>query len=239
MKHIRGLLSTTQALRRTFTTDATQFSLLRRPTFHPRPVHALYPPVVRNLPQLRFLRVPRRQPPAEDGPQQLKDEQIGVSHIQLVNEEGQLDPPVKLRDVLHSINRSEEFVLQVSPPLSDRPPVCKIMNKLAIREYERAKAKAVKAQKSQVKQIELNWCISNNDLSHRMKQLATFLEKGRKVEVLLTLKKRKRAPTLEEAQNTYNRVMEVADESNAGLVKPMEGTLGKQVLIILKRKDLM
>lgn len=239
MKHIRGLLSTTQALRRTFTADASQFSPFRCPIFHPRSVHPLNPPVVRNLPQLRFLRIPRRQPPVEEQSQQLKDERIGVPHIQLVNEEGHLDPPAKLRDVLNSINRAEEFVLQVSPTLSDRPPVCKIMNKAAIREYERTKAKAAKVQKSQLKQIELNWCISNNDLSHRMKQLATFLEKGRKVEVLLTLKKRKRAPTMEEAQNTYNRVMEVADESNAGLVKPMEGVLGKQVLIILKRKDLM
>ncbi|KAL4888734.1 translation initiation factor IF-3, C-terminal domain-containing protein [Aspergillus ambiguus] len=231
MKHIRGLLSTTQALRHTFLSSAVS----------PSPVHCTRynsPPI---LTQLRLYSTRRRQPPGNAQLlarlKQVKDEEIRSEYVRIVNEGGGLDAPVRLRDALSAFDRSENFLLQVSPGSRDQPPVCKIVSRVAIKEQERAKAKATHAAKTAVKQIELNWAIDAHDLAHRLKQLTTFLEKGRKVEVVLTRKKGKRAPTVEEVKHVMDSVMQTTREADAVQVRPMEGEPGKHVILVVKKRD--
>lgn len=227
MKHIRGLVSTAQALRR---------SLL--------PLEFTRAPFVKyNVPlrqaQLRFLKYSRSTtdagPPAKPGP--IKDEDIPADIVQVVNENGGLDPPVQKADVLRSLQRPEYSLVQVAPATADRPPVCKILSRRVMWEQERAKAKAAHAAKTSLKQIELNWAIDNHDLSHRLKQLVAFLDKGVKVEIILTRKRGKRAPTPEEVKNLMDNVLATIEEANAIQVKAMEGEPGKHVLMTVKKKD--
>ncbi|EAL90546.1 putative translation initiation factor IF3 [Aspergillus fumigatus Af293] len=226
MKHIRGLISITQALRLTFL-----------PPFQTTHVQFLrYNNALRGT-QLRFLQSSRRLPSQQPRQTQIRDEDIRSEYIQIVNENGDLEPAMKLRDVLRSFDRSENFLVQVSPALPGRPPICKIMNKMAMREHERAKAKAAHATKTAVKQIELNWAIDSHDLAHRLKQLTNFLEKGRRVEIILTRKKGKRAPTVEEIKNVMDSVLQATKEANAMQIKPMEGEPGKHVTLYVKKKD--
>ncbi|KAF7594672.1 hypothetical protein BBP40_008565 [Aspergillus hancockii] len=228
MKHLRGFISTTQALRRIFLT----------PVEYPRAQYFRYSPPF-TFAQSRFFSA-RRQPQKNaqlQKPTQLKDEEIKSNYIQLVNEEGKLDPPIKLQNALMAIDRPDNFILQVKPGYRFHPPVCKVVNKLQMREQERAKAKATHVTKNAIKQIELNWAIDAHDLSHRLKQLASFLEKGLKVEVILTKKRGKRAPTVEEIKQVMDSVLQATKEANAMQVKPMEGEPGKHVILSVKKKD--
>lgn len=233
MKHMRHLISTTQALRRIFVTplQVSRLQSLRHVSAPPLSQARLYhatPP---------SLAVARSRPSTADPGSQLKDEDIRADIIQVVNEQGSLDPPARLRDVLKSFDRREHYLIQVSPTLRDRPTVCKIVSRVAMREQERAKAKAVQATKVSSKQIELNWAINAHDLAHRLKQLTTFLDKGRKVEIILTRKKGKRHPTVEEIKHLMDSVIETVKEANALQVKPMEGEPGKHVVLVVKKSE--
>lgn len=231
MKHIRGLVSTAQALRYTFIhpLEISRIPFMRYEFLRPQR-------------QVRFLQYSGTKSPAANatGPKVqgiIKDEDIRASQVQVVNENGSLDPPERTIDVLRSLNRSEYFLIQVSPGTVDRLPVCKVMNKKILREQEKAKAKAAHSAKTAIKQIELNWAIDGHDLTHRMKQLVSFLEKGRKVEIILARKKGKRAPTVEEVKKVMDTVLDTIKEADAAQVKPMEGEPGKHVLIVVKKKD--
>jgi translation initiation factor IF-3 len=229
MKHIRGFISTTNALRRVFFT----------PIEAPRAQFFRYTSPA-TFAQSRFLSI-RRQPQQnaqlQGRAKQVKDEEIRAEFITLVNEDGKLDPPTRLSDALLAIKRPDNFILQVSPGFRGRAPVCKVVNRLEMREQERAKAKAAHVTKNAAKQIELNWAIDVHDLSHRLKQLTSFLDKGRKVEVILTKKRGKRAPTVEEIKHVMDSVLQATKEANAMQIKPMEGEPGKHVILSVKKKD--
>ncbi|KKK14169.1 hypothetical protein P175DRAFT_0499243 [Aspergillus ochraceoroseus IBT 24754] len=230
MTHMRGLISTTQALRRIFLVPQ---SISRVPFARYSPKQS---PLQNRLLHSTSSRLRPYAKPAET-PGQARDEDIRAEYVQIVNENNSLDPPMRLSHALRSFDRTENFLLQVSPGTRDQPAVCKIVNRLAMREHERAKAKAAHTAKMAVKQIELNWAIDPHDLSHRLKQLTTFLDKGRKVEIILTRKKGKRAPTIEEVKNVMDKVLQVTKDANAMQVKPMEGEPGKHVILFVKKRD--
>ncbi|KAJ5717123.1 hypothetical protein N7488_002769 [Penicillium malachiteum] len=229
MKHMRGPVSTAQALRQTFLTP-----------IHTTKTGLVQPSVLRNYLQLRTFHNSR--PLAAGGPQPqakvlIKDEGIRAPFVQIVNAEGDLEEPERLSDVLKSFDRNEFFLLQVSPGAPKQPPVCKILNKLEYRNNEKAKEKAAKAAKQSLKQIELNWAIDAHDLAHRLKQLTAFLEKGRKVEIILTRKKHKRAPTVDEIKHVMQSVLDTTREAGGTQVKAMEGEPGKRVMLTVKKAD--
>jgi translation initiation factor IF-3 len=234
MKHICCLLSVAQAYR--FTSLSTQ-----------RISHTHYSgrDVSLRIPKLRFSHYssPRsfadnNTPPiSQQKSGTIKDEEIHADFIQIVNENGNLDPPVRTADALRSLQRDRYSLVQVSPGGAGRPTVCKILSREMLREQQRTKEKALRVKKTLTKQIELNWAIDPHDLSHRLKSLSEFIERGRKVEVILTRKKRKRPPTGVEVRNVMDTVMKAIDGANAMQIKPMEGQPGKHVLITVKKKE--
>ncbi|KAF7718898.1 Uncharacterized protein PECH_006636 [Penicillium ucsense] len=228
MSHIRGLVSPAQALCRIF------FTPLRTS----RPAFIGAPKVSNDLKSRGFHQSSALARPVvrtPNAPTVIKDEAIGTRLVQLVDEDQNLMPPQRLAEVLESFDRSKFFLLQVAPADSDRPPVCKILNKMEAKQHEKAKAKSAKAPKAQTKQIELNWAIDAHDLSHRLKQLTNFLEKGRKVEVIMKRKKAKRAPTVDEIKHVIQTVLDTTREAGATQVKAMEGEPGKQIIITVKK----
>lgn len=230
MKHMRGLFSMTQTLRHLFLP----------PLQIPRT--AFFPSIrIQNRLPLRSYSSRRDTNPDPSNPpdqqQQLKDENIRSTFIQIANEEGRLNPPVRLANVLRNIERPANFVLQVSPPTEGAYPVCKIVNRVEAREAERARAKAAHALKASTKQVELNWAIDAHDLSHRLKQLSKFLGKGRKVEIILTRKQGKRPPTAQEVKHVMDSVLETVREADSLQVRPMEGEPGRHVTLVAKKRD--
>ncbi|CAG8049098.1 unnamed protein product [Penicillium nalgiovense] len=227
MNHTRGLISSAQALRQIFIAPV-RTSRVGILAFRP----------LQNAPQTRFFQQSRclelrgYRPPVEKPP---INEAIRASFVQVVNDEGDLDPPTRLEDVLESFDHSEFFLLQVQEGDYDNPPVCKVYNKKEARELEKAKAKSARSSKVTLKQIELNWAIDAHDLSHRLKQLSTFLEKGRRVEILLTTKKRKRKPTVDEIKQVMQSVLDTIREAGGTQTKAMEGEPGKQLKITAQK----
>lgn len=229
MNHTRGLVSTAQALRQTFFTP-----------FHPyktglwQPSRPLQNAIqLRSFQSSRRLALPKATAPA---PTLIKDELIRSPWVQLVNEEGNLEEPKRLSDVLVSFDRNKFFCIQVAAGTGPgQPPICKIFNKKQYKEGEKAKAKAAKAAAQSTKQVELNWAIDAHDLQHRLKQLANFLDKGRKVEVILTRKKHKRSATVEEIKHVMQTVLDTVREAGGTQTKAMEGEPGKHVILTVTK----
>lgn len=230
MNHTRGLMSTAQALRQTFLAPlrAPRSALVRS-----SPLRNVLP--AQNGLQTRSLQQSRRLA-FGDYNKWPSNEAIGGPYVQLVNKDNDLDPPVRLSQVLASFDHREWFLQQVSEGAPDRPPVCKILNKKETKIKEKARAKAAKATKVQTKKLELNWAIDAHDLKHRLGQLTTFLEKGAKVELVLTKKKGKRAATVDEIKHVMQSVMDTTKEIGGTQVKAMEGEPGKHVIITVRKE---
>ncbi|KAJ5204447.1 uncharacterized protein N7498_005326 [Penicillium cinerascens] len=231
MNHTRGLMSTAQALRQTF---LTPLRAPRAALAQSSPLHHVHP--IQSGFQTRYLQHSRCLA-FGDYHKMPTNEAIGAPYVQLVNKDNSLDPPVRLSQVLASFDPREFFLQQVHAGAPDKPPVCKILNKKETKAKEKAKAKAAKASRVQTKKLELNWAIDAHDLKHRLGQLTTFLEKGCKVELVLTKKKGKRAATVDEIKHVMQSVMDTTKEIGGTQVKAMEGEPGKHVIITVKKEN--
>jgi translation initiation factor IF-3 len=184
----------------------------------------------------------------------LKDddiESLNFTHVHLVNEDSSLSPPQLLRDILNGLDKKTHTLVavQVPPPSLrsrfDAPPttpaeggpptipICRIVDRKAARDEKKA-AKSKKASNPALtlKTIELNWAIDAHDLDYRLKQLKGFLEKGYRVDVMLTGKRKKRRATPEEAKHTMERVRQAIEEcEGAREWKDIEGKLGGQMMV--------
>jgi translation initiation factor IF-3 len=159
--------------------------------------------------------------------------------IRLVNQDGTLGDIRSTHDVLESIDRGVETLVQVSPEQPGVPPVCKIMNKRAMRDAEKAKAKAARrGGGAGTKTLELNWAIDKGDLGHRLDKMKTFLEKGLKVEIVLASKRRGKQATEEEAQLLLRKIKDAVKEvDGAKEMKPMEGKLLRTATVYLGKAE--
>ena len=136
MKHVRGLITTDQALRHVF--FHSPGSSLNITSQWTAPLLSLY-----QLRQRRnatgFSRFHRPDPAVKSpvlarqfGPRDSTfptvDEEISDRVIRVVGENKTLSNPQELKQVLNSFDRKQYFLLQVSPP-SNEIPVCKITEK--------------------------------------------------------------------------------------------------------------
>ncbi|KAI9692000.1 MAG: hypothetical protein M1820_009618 [Bogoriella megaspora] len=169
---------------------------------------------------------------------------------------GQMGPPVTLWDTLRSFNRNTYNLVQVWSPPEDQStetnspdaespenasqgsepqssnkrmpeyPICRIISKEELRAQEKAKSKQKKSPDDLTKELEINWAIDKNDLQHRLKKMAQFLEQGRRVEVLLARKKGGRQATPKEAESVTQIFRDKAKEVGGTEWRSMEGNLG-------------
>lgn len=169
------------------------------------------------------------------------NEEIEARFIQLVNSAGGLDPAEPKFHILRSMQKSTHVLVELDPGGPGRHAVCKVMPLQELREQERTKEDAARlakhAAKTSTKQIELNWSIDPHDLSHRLKKLPSFVDKGRKVELVLTRKRGKRIATAPEIQSLLDRVNVAIEEANARQSKAMEGEPGKTLTITVEKKE--
>ena len=196
-----------------------------RPTHHHRTLHT-------STPRLAKTRAPEQRT-------QKWDEEITARIITLVDPEtNKLSEPRTRFDVLNTLDRKEYRLVQVdsdhdAPGTGASIPICKIVSKKSQFEQDRRKKKAQKEQakkssvESSTKTLELNWAIDLNDLGHRLDRMAEFLGEGRKVEIILAVKKRGRKASMAECQEVLKRIRSTVDGVvGAREMKDMQGKIG-------------
>ncbi|KYK60857.1 translation initiation factor IF-3 [Drechmeria coniospora] len=107
--------------------------------------------------------------------------------------------------------------------------VCKIVNKrdeYARQKELKEKRKTSAAAKPKSKELELTWSIGDHDLATKMRQMAGFLAKGMKVELMLARKKGGKQVTGDEAADVVRRVRDEATANGAREGKPASGQVG-------------
>lgn len=162
------------------------------------------------------------------------DDMIKSWSVILVNEDGTLGETRSTYDIMQTIDRRVDSLVQVAPSEPGQIPVCKIVNKREAREAEKARSKAARGAGVVSKTLELNWAIDRGDLGHRLDRMKGFLAKGYKVEISLAGKKKGKQATQEEAWALIKRVLDVvAEVDGAREAKPMEGkVLGTATLYL-------
>jgi translation initiation factor IF-3 len=169
-------------------------------------------------------------------------------HISLVDRDGAFHARVYKPDVLATLDRSTEHLVQVSvPSASDDPytlPTCRIFLKSTLRARAKQledslKAKAKVAKSSKV--IEISWVIAPADLEMKCKQVRGFLEEGRKVDVVLLPPERRRGWKSLVTQAGMSEIMsrvqrEVDDIDGAAEVGKPDGTIGATMTIVFQGK---
>lgn len=221
LRNPRCVFSTAKALHRVFVAPIEQSNLLltrRLPL-----ARTSQPPPPPSLLQTRYYAAPvyseRRLP---------HDDLIKAWSVILVNEDGSLSELRSKQLVLESFDRATHSLVQVQPCEPGAAPICKILNKRAMRDAEKAKAKAARGTGAGTKTLELNWAIDRGDLGHRLDKMRKFLEKGLKVEIVLASKRKGRQASPEEAQALLKRIREVVGEvPGVRETKPMEGSVLK------------
>jgi translation initiation factor IF-3 len=122
------------------------------------------------------------------------------------------------------MDRKTQSLVVVAPGEPGVPPICKIMDKKAMRDAEKAKVKNARSSTVTTKTIELNWAIDGNDLKHRLERMKEFLGKGWRVEILMAAKRKGRKASEEEGRELMERIKEaVGSVEGARETKPMEG----------------
>ena len=232
MRRPRCIFNSAAALHRIFIAPIEQSSLLL--------THRLPAPRTTSSPALL---VQARRYAASPSPTERRlphDDLIKCWSIRLVNEDGTLGEVRSTFDVLESLDRSTETLVQVTADETNAVPICKIMNKQAMREAEKARAKAARrgGTGGASKTLELNWAIDKNDLAHRMDRMRKFLQKGMKVEIVLASKRKGKQASEEEAEELLRSIKKVAKEmEGVKEVKPMEGKLLKSATLFFGRQQ--
>ncbi|KAL2413536.1 hypothetical protein ABEF95_001430 [Exophiala dermatitidis] len=167
------------------------------------------------------------------------DEKIDTRQVRVKTADGKISPPVDLRRVLGSIDRTTSHILQLSKPGEHEFAIVQVVERAdlikQIKDKEAAQRRVQHAQKDKKpKQIELNWAISPNDLQLKLRQMEDFLRKGKKVEILLASKRRQRKASQEEAETLLKTLKEKIQELGAVEVTPMEGGLLRQAKLTVK-----
>lgn len=256
LAHSSHLLGTAEALRRVFLPSLTLCATKLPQRGHPR--YQLPSIQRRNAYYLANLQAKQAvNKPKDTGPP--RDEAIAEREVQVVGQDGALHPPGSLRDALASIDRKVQFLVQVGekvhPRYADLPgpeeghqdtrpriPVCKTVNKAQLRQAEAEKLRPKKDASSAVKELGVNWAMSQNDLNHRFKRLKEFLDDGKRVEVAFGKRKRKgwmrkKDVTDEEANRVLKQIRQTVEEvEGAKEWKEMEGQVRGELVMFFEAK---
>ena len=158
----------------------------------------------------------------------------------MVVDDGVFDGPLPTRNVMNRIDQSTHSLRMVTPyipgdPKNNKPTqyaLCKVVNKRE--EYERQRElherrRVSKQTSTKLKEIELSWAISDNDLKVKTKQLVNFLSKGMKVEVILGFKKKgqKKRTSEDTAEEVFAKVQKLVKDLGSKEYKPREGEIGR------------
>ena len=170
-----------------------------------------------------------------------RDHKIDTRWVRVKDGRGVSDP-TSLQDLLSQVDRSKETVVQISKPGTQQEAIVEILSFEQLRARFHAKANLTKSQdksqkESKAKQVELNWAIGDHDLALKLKQLEQFLNKGRKVEIVLAPKRQGRRATTEEAQKLLDKIRDKIVEADSKEIAPLDGTILRTAIMKVKKRE--
>lgn len=170
------------------------------------------------------------------------DNDIPQRRVRLKNpKDNSLSPPGSITKLFSMINRETQVIHLLHNDEAEGFAIVEVVDKDVLRERlkvkeEKQAEQAKKLRQSKTKQLELNWAISDNDLQLKLRQLRDFLEKGRRVEVMLASKKRQRKASPEEAENVVKAIQKMTSGMDGVReLVPMEGKVGEQAILTFQQ----
>lgn len=120
------------------------------------------------------------------------NEQIRISPVRVVDQEGKMVGIIPTTDALELANETGLDLVEVSP--NDRPPVCRIMDYGKFK-YEQKKKQSsnTKQHQMQIKEIRLRPKTGMHDIEFKVKRARQFLEHRDKVKINVIFRGRENA----------------------------------------------
>jgi translation initiation factor IF-3 len=130
-------------------------------------------------------------PPTREGPR--VNEEIRVATVRLIDQDGEMQGVMTMRDALSRAFSVGLDLLEISP--NAEPPVCKILDYGKFKyEQQKKKNEARKKQKViEIKEVKVRPNIDENDYQVKMRAMKSFIEEGDKVKVTLRFRGREMA----------------------------------------------
>lgn len=155
------------------------------------------------------------------------NEEIRISPIRVVDDEGNMLGEMAARDALVLAREAGLDLVEVSP--NARPPVCRIMDYGKV-QYEKKKKQNTKTHRTQLKQIRLRPKIGEHDLDVKVKRARKFLEQHDKVKINVLFRGRENAHR-DLGREMLHEIITTLDDV-ASVEKPpgMEGRMMSTVL---------
>lgn len=177
---------------------------------------------------------------AIQNPSFFKNDTIPYREVRLVNSEGRLEPEIKLKDLLASVDLKENFVQLVTPdPPDGGKPLVKLINKHEAAQKEREQKAKKKEQKKaaagrETKEIQLSWGVEPGDLKHKLSKTIQELEKKNRVKIVFIPKKGSPVPNRHQMSAkmdlVWDAVKHVATETQPRMAGDLSGLMYLQGL---------
>ena len=169
-----------------------------------------------------------------------QNHQVDTRWVRIKSSTGVSDPR-SLSSLLREVDGSNQTFVQISKPGTQREAVVEVLTIEQLRDRFQASVALVKAQRSsqkesKAKQVELNWAIGDHDLAMKLNQLEQFLDKGKKVEIVLAPKREGRRATTQEANGLLQKIREKLVECDSKEIAPLEGTVLRTAIMKVRKK---
>ena len=170
-----------------------------------------------------------------------RDRDVDTSQVRVKQQDGSVTEPTSLVNLLSRLDPRTQTVVQLSKPRTQSQAVVQITSLQELRDRFRAEQEAEKLLRvarrdTKPKQLEVNWAISEHDLELKLKQLEQFVEKGKRVEILLASKRKQRRAELVEAETLLQKLRDKVADIDAKEVAPMEGKVLGQAMVVVQKK---
>ena len=159
----------------------------------------------------------------------------GHYQVRLVytNADGENEAKVcTMREAIQYAQEENVDLIEINP--NANPPVIKAMEFSKYMYEQKKQAKAQKKNKVELKEITLSVSISKHDLEIKAKKAKEFIEKGDKVKVTLTMKKRE---LLRREENKRALLEFIVMMEDVATPESMPRDEGNRSVVILKRKN--
>jgi len=192
------------------------------------------------------------QTPIED-PKYPINENITITECRLVDEDGTFRGVQSVTNILSTIDRTKFHLVQVNKakhsedgstilfaatcrliPIDIYNKTIAIPKKLDPSAVRNKKKLDKLDPRKTVKELQISWAITGNDLGHRMNKMKQFLAKGNRVEVMIAGKKGMRLVPKGEMETVVEGVRTAVEEAGAKEWKKASGEVGKSMMMFFQ-----
>lgn len=170
-------------------------------------------------------------PPTREGPR--VNEEIRVPQVRLIDEEGNMQGVVTVREALAKAYAVGLDLLEISPNAD--PPVAKILDYGKFKyEQQKKRNEARKKQKViEIKEVKVRPNIDQNDYNVKLRAMKNFIDDGDKVKVTLRFRGREMAHQ-EFGVNVLERIRD--DMEEFAKIEQMPKLENRQMIMVLAPK---